>query len=119
MKVRGSRLTINLYTFSCNVTRHANHDPTRVLTSRQCSPQCIINKYYCIYRNSCIFSLNMSFATLFSRPNSRASFLLVVHLARTYSVPAGQQAPKKVWDSVDAAVGVVKSGDVLLSGGTP
>jgi len=58
----------------------------------------------------------MSFATLFSRPNSRASFL-VVHLARTYSVPAGQQVPKKVWDSVDAAVGVVKSGDVLLSGG--
>src|SRR6266851_8124104 len=116
MKVR---LTINLYTSSCNVTRHANHDPTRVLTFRQCSPQCIINKHYCICRNSCNFSLNMSFGTLFSRPNSRASFL-VVHLVRTYSVPAGQQVPKKkVWDSVDAAVGVVESGDVLLSGGTP
>jgi hypothetical protein len=51
-------------------------------------------------------------ATLFPRPNSRASFL-VIHFVRNYSVPAGHQVPnKKVWDSVDAAVGAVKSGDV-------
>jgi hypothetical protein len=58
-------------------------------------------------------------ATLFSRPNSRASFL-AIHFVRTYSqaVPAGQQVPKKkVWGSVDAAISAVKSGDVLLSGG--
>ena len=56
-------------------------------------------------------------ATLFTRPNS--SFL-AVHFVRAYAVPATQQVPKKkVWDSVDAAVGAVKSGDVLLSGGMP
>jgi hypothetical protein len=115
MKVRREQVDNKFVYF---VTRHANHDPTRVLTFRQCSPQCVINKHYCTCRNLCNFSLNMSFPTLFSRPNSRASFL-VVHLVRTYSVPAGQQVPKKAWDSVDAAVGVVKSGDVLLSGGTP
>ena len=64
-------------------------------------------------------ALNMLSATLFPRPNSRASFL-VIHFVRNYSVPAGHQVPnKKVWDSVDAAVGAVKSGDVLLSGGMP
>jgi hypothetical protein len=58
-------------------------------------------------------------ATLFRRPNSRTSFL-VVHFVRSYTVPAGQQVPKKkVWDSVDEAVSAVKSGDVLLSGGMP
>lgn len=55
-------------------------------------------------------------ATLFSRPNST---FLAVRFVRAYSVPTGQQVPKKVWDSVDAAVGAVKSGDVLLSGGMP
>ncbi|KAI0302123.1 3-oxoacid CoA-transferase, partial [Russula brevipes] len=39
-------------------------------------------------------------------------------LVRAYSVPVDSQPPKKkVWDSVDAAVSAVKSGDVLLSGG--
>jgi hypothetical protein len=57
-------------------------------------------------------------SALFPRPNSRASFL-IIHFVRDYSVPAGHQVPnKKVWDSVDAAVGAVKSGNVLLSGGT-
>jgi len=64
-------------------------------------------------------ALNMLSATLFPRHHARASFL-IVHFVRTYSIPAGQQVPKKkVWDSVDAAVSVVKSGDVLLSGGMP
>ena len=56
-------------------------------------------------------------ATLFSRRNTT---FLAVRFVRAFSVPAGQQVPKKkVWDSVDAAVGAVKSGDVLLSGGMP
>jgi len=59
----------------------------------------------------------MLFTTLLSRPNPRRS-LRVVHFVRAYSVPVDSQPPKKkVWDSVDAAVSAVKSGDVLLSGG--
>ncbi|KAH9966748.1 3-oxoacid CoA-transferase [Russula dissimulans] len=58
----------------------------------------------------------MLFTTLFRRPNSRTG-LPVVRIVRAYTVRADPQAPKKVWDSVDAAVRAVKSGDVLLSGG--
>jgi len=58
----------------------------------------------------------MLLTTLFRRPNSRAG-LPVVHFVRVYTVRADPQAPKKVWDSADAAVRAVKSGDVLLSGG--
>lgn len=64
--------------------------------------------------------LNMLSRALFSRRNLRAS-LPVVHFVRVraYTVPADPHIPKKtkVWDSVDEAVGTVKSGDVLLSGG--
>ena len=63
----------------------------------------------------------MLFTAFLPRPISRAS-LQVVHFkfVRTYTVPANPQAPKKkVWDSIDAAVRAVKSGDVLLSGGKP
>ena len=56
--------------------------------------------------------------TVFTRRNTRAS-LPIIHIVRAYSVPADPPVPKKkVWDSVDSAVKVVKSGDVLLSGGT-
>ena len=46
--------------------------------------------------------------------------LLAVHTCvRFYGIPANLPVPKKrkVWDSVDEAVGDVKSGDVLLCGG--
>jgi len=80
----------------------------------------IINKYHCLLLELVTLPLrtrDMLSATLFTRPNST---FLAVHFVRAYSVPAGQQVPKKkVWDSVHAAVGVVKSGDVLLSGGMP
>jgi 3-oxoacid CoA-transferase len=60
----------------------------------------------------------MLLTTFLSRPNPRASFP-IIHLVRAYSVPADPPVPKKkVWDSVDSAVKAVKSGDVLLSGGT-
>ena len=36
---------------------------------------------------------------------------------KAYSVVADAPKKSKVWDSVDEAVKVVKSGDVLLSGG--
>jgi hypothetical protein len=56
--------------------------------------------------------------TSLSRPNPRAS-LPIIRIVRAYTVPADSLVPKKkVWDSVDSAVEVVKSGDVLLSGGT-
>ncbi len=59
----------------------------------------------------------MLFTTLLTRPKSRAS-LPIIHFVRTYTVLADAPVPKKIWDSVDSAVEVVKSGDVLLSGGT-
>jgi hypothetical protein len=59
----------------------------------------------------------MLFTTFLPRANSRAS-LPIIHFVRAYTVPADPLVPKKkVWDSVDSAVEVVKSGDVLLSGG--
>lgn len=46
--------------------------------------------------------------------------LPVFYVVRAYTVPANPQVPrkKKVWNSLDEAVSVVKSGDVILSGGT-
>jgi 3-oxoacid CoA-transferase len=58
----------------------------------------------------------MLFTTFLSRSNPRAS-LPIIHYVRAYTVPTDPIVPKKVWDSVDSAVKVVKSGDVLLSGG--
>lgn len=53
------------------------------------------------------------------RLNPRAG-LSVFYVVRAYTVSANPQVPrkKKVWNSLDEAVSVVKSGDVLLSGGT-
>ena len=60
----------------------------------------------------------MLLTTFLAGPKSRAS-LPIIHFVRTYTVLADAPVPKKkVWDSVDSAVEVVKSGDVLLSGGT-
>ena len=60
----------------------------------------------------------MLLASLLTSPKSRAS-LPIVHFVRAYTVLADAPVPKKkVWDSVDSAVEAVKSGDVLLSGGT-
>lgn len=60
----------------------------------------------------------MLLTTLLTGPKSRAS-LPIIHFVRAYTVPVDASVPKKkVWDSVDSAVEVVKSGDVLLSGGT-
>jgi hypothetical protein len=55
----------------------------------------------------------MLFRTLLLRRNLRAS-LPAVHFVR---VRAYSILRKKVWESVDEAVSVVNSGDVLLSGG--
>ena len=54
-----------------------------------------------------------------ARPIFRARFA-AVQLPRFYSVVADAPAPtkRKVWDSVEEAIADVKSGDVLLSGGT-
>ncbi|KAF8274937.1 hypothetical protein EI94DRAFT_1838035 [Lactarius quietus] len=56
---------------------------------------------------------------MLSRRLAPRARLSVFYLVRAYTVPANPQVPrkKKVWNSVDEAVGVVKSGDVLLSGG--
>jgi hypothetical protein len=59
----------------------------------------------------------MLLTTFLTCPKSRAS-LPIIHFVRAYTVLADAPVPKKkVWDSVDSAVEVVKSGDVLLSGG--
>ena len=56
--------------------------------------------------------------TTLTGPESHAS-LPIIHSVRAYTDLAGAPVlEKKVWDSVDSAVGAVKSGDVLLSGGT-
>jgi len=56
---------------------------------------------------------------MLSRPLRCRAGLPFVHLVRAYAVPANTHVPrkKKVWNSVDEAVSIVKSGDVLLSGG--
>jgi len=58
----------------------------------------------------------MLLTTFLTRPKSRAT-VPIIHFVRTYTVLADAPTPKKVWDSVDSAVEVVKSEDVLLSGG--
>ena len=57
---------------------------------------------------------------MLSRRITRRAGLHVFHLVRAYSVSANPLVPrkKKVWNSVDEAVSVVESGNVLLSGGT-
>ena len=53
--------------------------------------------------------------TTLTGPNSRAGLPIV----RAHADLADAPVPKKkLWDSADSAVEVVKSGDVLLSGGT-
>jgi hypothetical protein len=57
---------------------------------------------------------------MLSRRLTPRAGLPVFYVVRAYTVPANSQVPrkKKVWNSLDEAVSVVKSGDVLLSGGT-
>jgi len=56
--------------------------------------------------------------TTLTGAKSRAS-LPIIHSVRAYTDLVDAPVPKKkVWDSVDSAVREVKSGDVLLSGGT-
>jgi hypothetical protein len=56
----------------------------------------------------------MLFRTWLLRRNLRAS-LPAVHFVRVRAYSNAKR--KKVWESVDEAVNVVNSGDVLLSGG--
>jgi hypothetical protein len=57
---------------------------------------------------------------MLSRRLTPRAGLPVFYVVRAYTVPANSQVPrrKKVWNSLDEAVSTVKSGDVLLSGGT-
>ena len=69
-------------------------------------------------RVPCPSPSNMLLTTFLTGPKSRAR-LPIIHFVRAYTVLADAPVPKKkVWDSADSAVDVVKSGDVLLSGGT-
>jgi hypothetical protein len=61
----------------------------------------------------------MLLTTFLTGPTKSRATLPIIHFVRAYTVQADAPVPKKkVWDSVDSAVEVVKSGDVLLSGGT-
>ena len=56
---------------------------------------------------------------MLSRRLTPRAGLPVFYLVRAYTVPSNPQVPrkKKVWN-IDEAVSAVKSGNVLLSGGT-
>jgi hypothetical protein len=51
-------------------------------------------------------------------PKSRASLPIIYSVCAYTDLVDAPVLKNKVWDSVDSAVGEVKSGDVLLSGGT-